>query len=164
MEITSILPCVGIRYGMYGHPIWTRNSRKSEISSLSIRTCQWYQSRTTLANDQDTEFPGVVARPIGKFETSNEYHYQTLRCNVDLLKMIQVGLTLTDENGNSPPGGGTWQFNFKFDLAYVRLSSFLIIAPIHMLKTRSTCFRIQQESTFHRVWITALTRVNLASY
>lgn len=32
--------------------------------------------------------------------------------------MIQVGLTLSDENGNSPPGGGTWQFNFKFDLRY----------------------------------------------
>jgi len=30
--------------------------------------------------------------------------------------MIQVGLTLCDENGNTPPGGGTWQFNFKFDL------------------------------------------------
>jgi len=66
----------------------------------------------------DTEFPGVVARPIGQFKTSNEYHYQTLRCNVDLLKMIQVGITLSDENGNCPPGGGTWQFNFKFDLKY----------------------------------------------
>jgi CCR4-NOT transcription complex subunit 7/8 len=33
--------------------------------------------------------------------------------------MIQVGITLSDENGNSPPGGGTWQFNFKFDLGYV---------------------------------------------
>jgi CCR4-NOT transcription complex subunit 7/8 len=32
--------------------------------------------------------------------------------------MIQVGLTLCDENGNTPPGGGTWQFNFKFDLKY----------------------------------------------
>jgi CCR4-NOT transcription complex subunit 7/8 len=69
-----------------------------------------------VANVQDTEFPGVVARPIGQFKSSNEYHYQTLRCNVDLLKMIQVGLTLSDENGNIPPGGGTWQFNFKFDL------------------------------------------------
>ena len=59
-----------------------------------------------------------MARPIGQFKTSNEYHYQTLRCNVDLLKMIQVGLTLSDENGNFPPGGGTWQFNFKFDLKY----------------------------------------------
>lgn len=27
----------------------------------------------------DTEFPGVVARPVGKFKNSGEYHYQTLR-------------------------------------------------------------------------------------
>jgi len=34
----------------------------------------------------DTEFPGVVARPTGSFRTSTEYHYQTLRCNVNMLK------------------------------------------------------------------------------
>ena len=27
----------------------------------------------------DTEFPGVVARPVGSFRSSGEYHYQTLR-------------------------------------------------------------------------------------
>ena len=27
----------------------------------------------------DTEFPGVVARPVGNFRNSGEYHYQTLR-------------------------------------------------------------------------------------
>ncbi len=27
----------------------------------------------------DTEFPGVVARPVGSFKNSGEYHYQTLR-------------------------------------------------------------------------------------
>lgn len=64
----------------------------------------------------DTEFPGVVARPIGSFKTSSDYHYQTMRCNVDLLKIIQVGLTLVDEDGNFPGEVGTWQFNFKFSL------------------------------------------------
>lgn len=29
----------------------------------------------------DTEFPGVVARPIGCFKNSHDYHYQTLKCN-----------------------------------------------------------------------------------
>lgn len=62
----------------------------------------------------DTEFPGIVARPIGTFKGSSDYHYQTLRCNVDLLKLIQLGITLTDEHGNYPPGVCTWQFNFKF--------------------------------------------------
>ena len=38
----------------------------------------------------DTEFPGVVARPITD-QYAHDYQYQTLRCNVDLLKIIQLG-------------------------------------------------------------------------
>jgi len=64
----------------------------------------------------DTEFPGVVARPIGQFRNTSEYHYQSLRVNVDILKIIQLGLTFCDEDGNFPSGACTWQFNFKFDL------------------------------------------------
>lgn len=69
---------------------------------------------------QDTEFPGVVARPIGTFKTSSDYHYQTMRCNVDLLKLIQIGITLADEEGNFPQDVTTWQFNFKFNIGCVR--------------------------------------------
>lgn len=64
----------------------------------------------------DTEFPGVVARPIGEFRSTADYQYQLLRCNVDLLKIIQLGLTFLDEHGNTPPNYSTWQFNFKFSL------------------------------------------------
>jgi CCR4-NOT transcription complex subunit 7/8 len=80
----------------------------------------------------DTEFPGIVARPIGQFTTKADYHYQTLRCNVDLLKMIQLGVTLFKSDGSLPPSDPpspvkfpsmpnstapyTWQFNFKFSL------------------------------------------------
>ncbi|KAK7082314.1 CCR4-NOT transcription complex subunit 8 [Halocaridina rubra] len=64
----------------------------------------------------DTEFPGVVARPIGEFRSNADYQYQLLRCNVDLLKIIQLGLTFLDEQGKTPPGYSTWQFNFKFNL------------------------------------------------
>lgn len=64
----------------------------------------------------DTEFPGVVAWPTGEFRSSEEFHYQTLRCNVDLLKLIQLGLTFADDRGCLPPGVCTWQFNFKFNL------------------------------------------------
>ncbi|KAJ7288141.1 ribonuclease H-like domain-containing protein [Mycena rebaudengoi] len=64
----------------------------------------------------DTEFPGVVARPMGAFKTSSDYHYQTMRCNVDLLKIIQVGISLADENGNFPQEASTWQFNFRFSI------------------------------------------------
>jgi CCR4-NOT transcription complex subunit 7/8 len=64
----------------------------------------------------DTEFPGIVARPLGNFKSQSEFAYQTLRCNVDLLKIIQLGLTLSNANGEYPPGICTWQFNFKFNL------------------------------------------------
>jgi CCR4-NOT transcription complex subunit 7/8 len=91
---------------------------------------------------QDTEFPGVVARPMGSFRGKSDYHYQTLRSNVDLLKLIQIGITLFSEEGETTParpissdsgidmnmggsrkyGNGaatlpcTWQFNFRFSL------------------------------------------------
>ena len=65
----------------------------------------------------DTEFPGVVARPVGSFKNSSDYHYQTLKCNVDLLKLIQLGICLCDCNGNILNNMCVWQFNFKFSLA-----------------------------------------------
>ncbi|KAH7437103.1 hypothetical protein KP509_05G056100 [Ceratopteris richardii] len=65
----------------------------------------------------DTEFPGVVVRPVGVFKNSADYHYQTLRANVNLLKLIQLGLTFCDESGSLPRCGGdeycVWQFNFR---------------------------------------------------
>ena len=90
-------------------------------------------SATLTLHFQDTEFPGIVARPIGQFTTKADYHYQTLRCNVDLLKMIQLGITLFSHTGEMPPAHDpsnttpftsqalaptpcTWQFNFKFSL------------------------------------------------
>lgn len=66
--------------------------------------------------NKDTEFPGVVARPIGEFRSTADYQYQLLRCNVDLLKIIQVGLTFMDENGQTPSPISTWQFNFRYNL------------------------------------------------
>jgi len=62
----------------------------------------------------DTEFPGVVARPVGDF---GDTQYQTLRCNVDMLKLIQLGLSFTDSEGNWVDGCTCWQFNFKFSLS-----------------------------------------------
>ncbi|KAK0646277.1 ribonuclease H-like domain-containing protein [Cercophora newfieldiana] len=87
----------------------------------------------------DTEFPGVVSRPMGGFRGKSDYHYQCLRTNVDMLRVIQIGIALFDEDGEQPPArpsstdstnlkeGGrragnqgpfpyAWQFNFKFSL------------------------------------------------
>lgn len=63
----------------------------------------------------DTEFPGVVAKPVTEVYTS-DYHYKSLKVNVDMLKIIQLGLSFADEQGNFCPGCPCWQFNFKFDL------------------------------------------------
>jgi len=65
----------------------------------------------------DTEFPGVVLRPVGTFKNINDYNYQTLKDNVDMLKLIQLGLTFSDGHGNLPTCGTdkfcVWQFNFR---------------------------------------------------
>lgn len=88
----------------------------------------------------DTEFPGIVGRPMGSFIDKSDYHYQTLRVNVDMLKIIQVGISLFNEKGETPQarttaGDGSepkevitkyvathgslplaWQFNFQFNI------------------------------------------------
>lgn len=63
----------------------------------------------------DTEFPGVVVRPVGNL-TQSQFTYQSLRCNVDLLRIIQLGLSFSDADGQAPPDVCTWQFNFQFNV------------------------------------------------
>jgi CCR4-NOT transcription complex subunit 7/8 len=103
--------------------------------STNVSMHVWIEILTVI---QDTEFPGVVSRPMGGFRGKSDYHYQCLRTNVDMLKIIQIGLTLFNEDGETPPprpnsadsmdlGLGrrnphqgvfpcAWQFNFKFSL------------------------------------------------
>jgi len=64
----------------------------------------------------DTEFPGVVSQPEGCDPQAEGYGYLRVKCNVDELKLIQLGITLYDHNGVLPEGICTWQFNFQFDL------------------------------------------------
>lgn len=96
----------------------------------------------------------MVARPIGNFKTSADYHYQTLRCNVDLLKIIQLGVTFMDERGRLPKTVCTWQFNFRFNLAYVGVCMCVLVcvcvcANVCMMQRRaltylSTCALLLQ--------------------
>lgn len=75
----------------------------------------------------DTEFPGVLFRQIDGYpytkHLSSATHYSLLKQNVDALKIIQLGLTLADSQGNLPNLGNPkcrylWQFNFMdFDVA-----------------------------------------------
>ena len=134
------------------------------VSSLFPHTPHYIQG-------QDTEFPGVVARPIGTFKTSSDYHYQTMRCNVDLLKLIQIGITLADEEGNFPQDVTTWQFNFKFSIGCV-LCCYVIQAvrcvfPVERTCThqsRSSCCR-NRGSIFRdtRRWVSCQTTLQSSS-
>ncbi|XP_061964535.1 probable CCR4-associated factor 1 homolog 11 [Populus nigra] len=76
----------------------------------------------------DTEFPGIVVRPVVG-DPYNRHrdptaHYLSLKANVDLLNLIQIGLTIADEDGNLPDLGFKdlcfiWEFNFRdFDVAH----------------------------------------------
>lgn len=61
----------------------------------------------------DTEFPGVIAKPSGSFSSPAIYIYHQIRCNVNLLRLIQLGISLSDSEGEMPTPS-TWQFNFYF--------------------------------------------------
>ena len=61
----------------------------------------------------DTEFPGIVEVPRAR---TDDYEYQLVKINVDDLKLIQLGITLFNRNGQTPPGPCCWQFNFKYDV------------------------------------------------
>lgn len=60
----------------------------------------------------DTEFPGCPEVPQ---TMTDDYGYQLVKVNVDECKLIQLGITLFDKDGKTPPGDCCWQFNFKFD-------------------------------------------------
>ena len=61
----------------------------------------------------DTEFPGVIYPcPVA----TEDFYYIYTKVNVDNLKLIQLGITLTNDKGEYPPGTCTWQFNLNFDV------------------------------------------------
>ena len=83
----------------------------------------------------DTEFPGIIKK-LNKL--TNDFYYKTMKLNVELTKLIQLGITLSDKNGEYPKNYSyyTWQFNFKFDLEEDKYSE----ESINLLKTSGIDF------------------------
>ncbi|TFJ85314.1 hypothetical protein NSK_003737 [Nannochloropsis salina CCMP1776] len=113
-EIPGVGPTRHIYTGQDGkrmeiREVWLENLDKEMVAVREVVEQYPYVA-------MDTEFPGVVARPVGDVSAS-DYQYKTLKCNVDLLKIIQLGLSFADSDGNSPPDCPTWQFNFRFSLS-----------------------------------------------
>ena len=87
----------------------------------------------------DTEFPGIVYK-LDAY--SNDFYYKSIRKNVNNLKIIQLGITLSNSKGEHPQNIITWQFNFHFDISVDKFSnesiSLLINSGINfnLLKTK----------------------------
>ena len=98
---------------------------------------------------------------MGNFTTKADYHYQTLRCNVDLLKIIQLGITLFSADGELPPPhpsesgvnrssyqnnlmqySCTWQFNFRFSLDHDMYAE----ASIDLLQKSGLDFQMHEKN------------------
>ena len=60
----------------------------------------------------DTEFPGIIYSLSSEEE---DFYYKSLKLNTESLKLIQLGITLSNSKGENPKPFHTWQFNFEFD-------------------------------------------------
>ena len=67
----------------------------------------------------DTEFPGIV---YSLTSITDDFYYKSLKLNVDSLKLIQLGITLSNSKGETPKPYHTWQFNFEFDFSKDKFS------------------------------------------
>ncbi|KAF2301721.1 hypothetical protein GH714_028779 [Hevea brasiliensis] len=97
----------------------------------------------------DTEFPGTIFQStLNKHLLcyAPDYTYYLMKLNVDMLKIIQLGLTFSDFEGNLPTLGTEycycWQFNFRdFDLQ----SDPHNVESIRLLEKQGTNFKMHRE-------------------
>ncbi|KAG6486724.1 probable CCR4-associated factor 1 homolog 11 [Zingiber officinale] len=98
----------------------------------------------------DTEYPGVVVASKNPYCTLTlPQRYELIRANVEALRIIQVGLTLSDAAGNLPCAiysDGTcvryvWEFNFRdFDINRDRYAP----SSVELLKANGIDFQKNQ--------------------
>ena len=71
---------------------------------------------TTKNLSQEDKIKSETSQILGGDNNCINSNYKNIKNNVDNLKVIQVGITLSNEEGEFPEDISTWQFNFKFDL------------------------------------------------
>lgn len=89
------------------HEVWEGNFDE-EFSALLEAVMRAGGPQATLA--MDMEFPGFLCEDPR--HSSHAAHYQALRCNVDQLWPIQLGIAVLGTNGMHR---GVWTFNLRFD-------------------------------------------------
>ena len=95
----------------------------------------------------DTEFPGTV---YSLSNLTDDFYYKSLKLNVDSLKLIQLGITLSNEKGEYPTPHRTWQFNFEFDYTKDKWSQ----SSLHLLMSSGIDFnKIKKDGINHKKFI-----------
>ena len=87
----------------------------------------------------DTEFPGIV---FSLAKITDDFYYKSLKLNVDSLKLIQLGITLSNDKGEFPIPHHTWQFNFEFDYTKDKFSK----SSINLLMSSGIDFNKMKEN------------------
>ena len=105
----------------------------------------------------DTEFPGTV---YSLENLSDDFYYKTLQKNVNELKLIQLGITLTNKDGEYPKNipYHTWQFNFKFDVEKDKYSE----ESLNLLKSTGIDFdKLKKNGIEHKKFAKMLKKTGL---
>lgn len=113
--------------------VWDRNVEEEMLKISELLDIYKYIG-------MDTEFPGfcINSNPDPNVKDSA---YKFIKSNVDALKVIQIGITLSDAQGNLPTGICTWQFNLKFDVNKDRSAE----SSIELLRNAGISFNNLQE-------------------